>query len=143
MKGGAVSERSSRFKSLAMVRNPLVFFALALLIIEGIFGLVVTFSQMTGDQQFYSLLVMALLFLVVVGVVAFITVKTPQNLYEDVVDKLEVLEYIEEWVNGPGFADAVIEVVESKAVAAYGGSNRKAPDDPTTEHDDADNAAPS
>lgn len=46
-------EEQNRSGMLAQVRNPLIFFALALLIIEGIIGLVVTNSQITAAHQFY------------------------------------------------------------------------------------------
>ena len=58
---------------LGQVRNPLIFFSLALLVIEGIFAAVAIYSQMTGGYQFITFCIMAILFLVVVGTVAWIT----------------------------------------------------------------------
>ena len=66
------------------VRNPLIFFSLALLIIEGIIGIVALKSKINADQQFYVLCIMAFLFFTVVVIVALITIKWPSHLYEDV-----------------------------------------------------------
>ena len=67
---------------LGQVTTPLVFFALALLVIEGIIGITVVKSKLDAIQQFYMILVMAFLFLAVVGLVAWITVKYPLNLMD-------------------------------------------------------------
>lgn len=117
-----MAKPSDRAGVLGVIRNPLVFFSLALLLIEGIFGAVVVFSDMSANQQFASLCIMAFLFAGVVAVVTLITVKWPQNLYEDVIDRLETLELLQEWVRSEGFADAVIEVVETRTTAGYGGT---------------------
>jgi len=100
-------EEQNRSGMLAQVRNPLIFFALALLIIEGIIGLVVTNSQITAAHQFYSVCIMASLFLVVVLVVAAITIWWPSNLYEDVVN-------LKEFINSEGFRDAIEDVLVEK-----------------------------
>jgi len=106
---------NDRAAVLGLIRNPLVFFALALLAIEVVFGLVVVASAMSPDQQFVAFCIMSGLFLVVVAVVTIITIKWPQNLYEDVVRELERVEYLQEWADGPGFADAVLDIVTQHA----------------------------
>ena len=50
---------------LGQVTSPLIFFALALLVIEGIIGITVVKSKLDAIQQFYMILVMAFLFLAV------------------------------------------------------------------------------
>ncbi len=67
---------------LGQVTSPLIFFSLALLVIEGIIGITVVKSKLDAIQQFYMILVMAFLFLSVVGLVAWITVKYPLNLMD-------------------------------------------------------------
>ena len=47
---------------LGQVTSPLIFFALALLVIEGIIGITVVKSQLDATQQFYMILVMAFYF---------------------------------------------------------------------------------
>ena len=69
---------------LGEIRNPLIFFGLALLVIEGIMGAVVALSKMAPTLVFASICIMAGLFLIVVGAVAFITIKWPAHLYEEV-----------------------------------------------------------
>ena len=106
---------------LAEVRNPLIFFALALLVIEGIFGIVVATSRMTSDQQFYSLLVMAGLFVLVVIIVAVITIRWPGNLYEAVEEQARRQEEVQarvrqvlEVMNDPVFARAIARAVAAE-----------------------------
>ena len=110
MTDAPLTERSG---ILGRIRNPLVFFALALLVIEGIFGLVVSVSEMSPNQQFASLLLMMLLFVLVVGLVALVTIKWPANLYEQVAEHLVASRAIEDFVTGPAFRDAVEDVVVS------------------------------
>ncbi len=100
-------EEQNRTGVLAQVRNPLIFFALALLIIEGTIGLVVSQSQLTANQQFYSILLMAFLFLVVISVVAVITIWRPRNLYEEVTT-------LKEFINSDGFQDAIEDVLAER-----------------------------
>jgi len=47
-----MSDKRNRGDILGQVRNPLIFFAPALLVIEGIIGIVVARSEMTGQYQF-------------------------------------------------------------------------------------------
>lgn len=93
----------SRTSLLKQVRNPLTFFALALLVIEGVIG---TFAAigLREDQRFYALCLMAALFVIVVGLVAWITFWRPQNLYDDVAELKEV-------VKGEGFRDVIEDVI--------------------------------
>ena len=96
---------------LGQVTTPLIFFALALLIIEGIIGITVVKSKLDAIQQFYMILVMAFLFLAVVGVVAWITVKYPLNLMDKVDENLKRNELMETLLGSDMFKDAVIDIV--------------------------------
>ena len=97
---------------LGQVTSPLIFFALALLVIEGIIGITVVKSKLDAIQQFYMILVMAFLFLSVVGLVAWITVKYPLNLMMDKVDEsIARNEVIENFVESDMFRDTVIDIV--------------------------------
>ncbi len=96
---------------LGQVTSPLVFFALALLVIEGIIGITVVKSKLDAIQQFYMILVMAFLFLAVVGLVAWITVKYPLNLMDKVDESIARNEEIENFVESDMFRDTVIDIV--------------------------------
>ena len=96
---------------LGQVTSPLIFFALALLVIEGIIGITVVKSKLDAIQQFYMILVMAFLFLAVVGLVAWITVKYPLNLMDKVDESIARNEEIENFVESDMFRDTVIDIV--------------------------------
>ena len=96
---------------LGQVTSPLVFFALALLVIEGIIGITVVQSKLDAIQQFYMILVMAFLFLAVVGLVAWITVKYPLNLMDKVDESIARNEEIESFVESDMFRDTIIDIV--------------------------------
>ena len=96
---------------LGQVTSPLIFFALALLVIEGIIGITVVKSQLDAMQQFYMILVMAFLFLAVVGLVAWITVKYPLNLMDKVDESIARNEEIENFVESDIFRDTVVDIV--------------------------------
>ena len=96
---------------LGQVTSPLIFFALALLVIEGIIGITVVKSKLDAIQQFYMILVMAFLFLSVVGLVAWITVKYPLNLMDKVDENLKRNELMETLLGSDMFKDAVIDIV--------------------------------
>lgn len=70
-----------RIKILPQVKTPLVFFALSLLILEGIIGVVIAKSQMSGEQQLYAVYAMGVIFLVVILLVAAITAWRPSHLF--------------------------------------------------------------
>ena len=88
---------------LGQVTNPLVFFALALLVIEGIIGVTVVSSKLDARQQLYMILVMAFLFMAVVAMVAWITVKYPLNLMDKVDESLGRNEQMEKFLESDIF----------------------------------------
>jgi heme A synthase len=105
----------SRKSTLGEIRNPLVFFGLALLVIEAIMGGVAATSNLGPTLVFAAICVMAGLFLVVVGAVAFITIKWPAHLYEEVRRDIKWSRQANELLKGKAFRDAVKDVV-SEAV---------------------------
>jgi hypothetical protein len=109
-----MAKKSDRSDVLGQVRNPLIFVALALLLIEGIIGFVVASSNMTEPHTFYSVCIMAGLFVVVVGLVTWITIKWPRHLYEDIVQGLETTRAIREYLESPAFRDTIEDVVYSR-----------------------------
>ena len=106
--------KTSKSSVLHEVRNPLVFFALALLVIEGIMGAVISFAKLTPGLTFAAFCIMAFLFLVVVGVVAFITIYWPHHLYEQVRRDLRSARETNEFVKSPAFREIVQGMVEDK-----------------------------
>ena len=72
----------NKTKILGQIKSPLLFFAMALLALEGIIGMVIVHSQMNGEQQMYCVFAMGVIFLIVVLSVVFITIKYPSHLYE-------------------------------------------------------------
>jgi heme A synthase len=105
-----MSPKSKKFV-LAEIRNPLVFFALALLVIEAIMGGVVAATKMTPALVFAAVCVMAVLFLVVVGAIAFITIKWPLHLYEEVQRDLKSARQTKEFLDSAAFRDTVRDIV--------------------------------
>ena len=91
---------------LAVVGNPLKFFALALLVVDGGIALIAGFG-LEGAARLQAVWIMAGLFVLVVLVVAVITYQRPQNLYEKV-------EELEDVLNSKGFRDAIEEIVDEK-----------------------------
>ena len=91
---------------LEVVGNPLKFFALALLVVDGAIGAIAGLA-LEGAAQLQAVWIMAGLFLVVVGIVAVITFWRPENLYEKVRD-------LEDIINSKGFRDAIEEVVDER-----------------------------
>ncbi|MEW5767213.1 MAG: hypothetical protein AB1797_06240 [bacterium] len=87
---------------------------MALLIIEGIIGLVIAKSKMTGEYQFYAVCIMAFLFLVVVIAVTVITIRWPRHLYEEIIHELEVTRYLQEFINTRGFRDVMEDILVSR-----------------------------
>lgn len=82
-----MATKGSRTKVLGLIKNPLTFYALAISIVEAIFGLVVATSRMSEQYKFYSICIMAGLFVVVVVAVTIITIVYPDHLYEPIVQK--------------------------------------------------------
>ena len=109
-----MADNAGRKGVLAQISNPLVFFGLALLIIEGIIGAVTGFSKMTGDQQFYCIIIMAVLFFIVVVIVAFITIKWPSHLYEQIAEQVKTTKQIKEFLESTAFKDIVEEIVDAR-----------------------------
>lgn len=72
---------------LETIRNPLVFFALVTLVSESVFYLVVT--KLEGSERVYLAFLMILAFFAVIAVVSYITIKAPEHLYEQVVDRMK------------------------------------------------------
>ena len=65
---------------LAAVKNPLLFFALALLIFESILTIVLYSGNLTSDQNFYIVIFMCSIFLIVIGIVAWLVYNAPDSL---------------------------------------------------------------
>ena len=92
---------------LGQVRSPLGFFTLALLIVEVSIGGTIAVTDLESFHKLIALGVMAGLFLVVVGVVAWITFSRPRNLQEDVTTLQEIL-------TSAGLKDAIEDVIVSR-----------------------------
>ena len=89
---------------LGQVNTPLMFFSLALLVIEGIIGFTLVNSRLDATQQFDVILIMPGLFLAVVFVVAWITVKYPLNLMDKVDESLGRNERMEKYLESDAFS---------------------------------------
>ena len=105
---------------LAAITNPLGFFGLTMLIIEGILGLVVGTSKMTGDQQFIAFFVLVGLCVLVIGLVTVMAIVWPRSLLAKVTADLEQGRAAAQFVRSPGFKDVVVgyitEVVKQDAL---------------------------
>lgn len=93
----------NRASLLKEVRNPLIFFALALLVAEscilGLAGL-----GLPEQHRVYAIWAMLIVFLVVVVVVAAITLWRPGNLYDTVTE-------LRQNITSRGFRDAIEDVI--------------------------------
>ena len=89
--------------TLTVVRNPLAFFALALLVIEGAIGTIAV-VKLTDDSLLWALAIMAGLFLVLVVLVAVITFWRPSHLFNQ-------LDALSGFVGSDGFHDAVEDAI--------------------------------
>jgi len=91
---------------LNQIKNPLIFFGLALLVIESIIGVTVAASGMSDNQKFYSVLVMAGLFLAVILTNSGnLTIKWPTHLYEQIAKQTETTKEIETFLNSTAFRE--------------------------------------
>ena len=96
---------------LGKVRSPLGFFTLALLIVEGIIGIIAFNAGLESLHMLIALGMMVAVFLVVVALVAWITFSRPGNLQEDVTTLQDIL-------TSAGFRDAVEDLVLEKLASA-------------------------
>lgn len=72
---------------IGSVTAPIGFFSLALLVIEAPFPVLFTLSHRTHNEFKWTIIVMSLLIITVVGIVAMLTWKDPKNLVEKIADK--------------------------------------------------------
>ena len=86
--------------------------SLALLVIEGIIGFTLVNSRLDAVQQFNVILIMAALFMAVILVVAYITVKYPLNLMDKVNESLGRNELMEKYLESDAFRDTVADIVD-------------------------------
>ena len=105
------STRKDRVSILEQIRNPLVFSALALLIIEGALGIVVGVSGLESQYKFYTICIMAGLFLIVFIAVMIITFMRPTHLYEDI---SKDLEHLKAFVKSSGLEDLIEDTIVNR-----------------------------
>ena len=98
--------------TLKAMRNPLGFFALALLVIESVIGAIATL-RLEDQYVLYALGIMALLFVLVVGLVASITFWRPTHLFEQV-------DELKNAMDSKGFSDmiedAIMDLVKDECI---------------------------
>lgn len=73
------SEHGARVDLINAIRTPLGFFALALLIVEGVFGAIALSTQ--GTERTVSMVIMVIGVFVIVAVVAFFAYHRPEALF--------------------------------------------------------------
>ena len=88
---------------LKAVRNPLGFFALALLVVEAAIGAIVAY-RLEDQDVFWALVLMAVLFVVITGLVAVIAFWRPRHLYEQV-------DELKNTANSEGFRDIIDDAI--------------------------------
>lgn len=109
-----MSQGKDRSEVLGQIKNPLVFFSLAFLVIEGIIGAVVAVSDLSELFLFASICIMAGSFLIVVLLVAWITIKWPGHLYEEIAKELATTRELQEIMNSKGFYDILDEYIRER-----------------------------
>lgn len=80
MEGQPDDINKRRAEVLDTIKNPLIFYALALLIVESSLSVVLFSGKLQGDQNFWAVIIMAALFVFVVLIVTFLTYYVPANL---------------------------------------------------------------
>ena len=104
--------KEKRVSILKAVRNPLGFFALALLVAEGAIGTIAAL-KLKDELLFYALVLMAVLFVLPTGLVAAIAFWRPTHLFEQV-------DELKDTINSEGFRDviddAIIELVKDECL---------------------------
>ena len=74
------NEGDSKAQILDAIKTPLSFFALALLIVEASLTVIVVSGRMGQDQTYWSVMIMACLFILVVFAVTVLTYRVPAHL---------------------------------------------------------------
>ena len=88
---------------LKAVRNPLGFFALALLVVEAAIGAIATY-RLEDQNVLWALVLMAVLFVVITGLVAVIAFWRPGHLYEQ-------FDELKNTANSEGFRDIIDDAI--------------------------------
>ena len=76
----ANNRNKGRANILRQIQTPLGFYVLALLIVEGTLGLVLTYAKLSDDNRWSGFLCMIGVFAVVVLIVTALTIWKPKNL---------------------------------------------------------------
>lgn len=106
-----MENKEGRRGIIGAIRNPLGFFSLALLIIEGAITAILFKAQLSEGHLFFMIILMAFLFLWVVVTVTIITVKIPENLYEQIAKQVKEQRDLLEYLTGDSFKDAVDDAI--------------------------------
>ncbi len=69
-----------RIRIIESIDSPLGFFVLALFIVEGFLSVVLVFSRLTEEHQYYGLLIGVVMFILVVTIVSLFVWLIPHNL---------------------------------------------------------------
>ena len=96
------------------VKNPLGFFALAVLICEAILTIGIAASGLEEIHKFILYCGLVALLFVLVGAVTFLTVNYPRHLNPEMAKALEKAEEFEEYVESKVFRDVVLNIVEER-----------------------------
>ncbi len=90
--------------TLKAVKNPLTIFALALLVVEATMATLAGF-KLQGQDLVWAITAMALLFVVVIVIVAVITFLRPTHLYEQRVSELT------DAIHSDGYQDVIEDTI--------------------------------
>ncbi len=102
---------SDRTGVLGQIRSPLIFFALALLIIEGILLAVLGLTSFNETLQFILILLMFTAFIAIIASVTYLTIKYPTHLNDKLTKELSELNDVKEFVESPAFKELIDQQV--------------------------------
>lgn len=102
---------SDRIGVLGQIKSPLIFFVLALLIIEGILLAVLGLTEFSEALQFTLILLMFISFIAIVGSVTYLTIKYPTHLNDKLSKELSELNDVKEFVESPAFKELIDQQV--------------------------------
>ena len=107
--GGKVNSAKFTPKFIEAVKNPLGFYALAIIVIYASMTIVLWTSNITEQYLFWCFIIMAVIFLTVVISVTWITIRYPKHLYESVAKDVEDLKG---FIESEAFIDGVKDIIE-------------------------------
>ncbi len=102
-----------RWKVIEAVKNPLQFFALFVIVVEGVLALFAGLG-LPEDKRWSAFLVLVGVMVLALVIVVILVVFWPKNLMGELESELERSRAVQEFIGGPGFEDVVAEIARKE-----------------------------